>query len=560
MRNYTRYLLIVALATIAFTSCRKSASKQAKYVPKESNFVAAINAKSLVKKLYEGNFTLDSFYASVNDSASKAEMKTNISKMEELKDAGIDWNSDVLAFAAQKGSMLQGQQSTWGAVALLSDAAKLQAYLTKQKKDLKVVNGGDYSYAVVDHNAIVGWNKEVAVFLGGNGSPSYQTDTVGGGSSVPVDSYDPVQDLATIMKLKSDASVGSIDIFNDLLKDKSDAKFFTNNAASVDAIPMMGMTKISDLLKDSYSAGTMDFQDGKIVGNWTTYSNKEFANIIEKNSKGDADLDMVDMYPGKPNVFAAFSFNPQLLVDILKFIGLEKTANDFLANNMKMTVSEMLQAFGGDFAIVFSDFAESSKIDSTMMSAAPDFKYVFNAKVGDKNAFEKLMTKLEQNKMVTKRGDGYALASPSVMQTATSFNAQNMIFASDSVLLVQYKGATKKDNIASDVRDKVKGKPGALYIDFASIMNSMTDTSAAFQTAKNTFRDMIITGDHIKGKETKSEMQVRFVNEKENSITSLLRWASKMAAQPKMKLHHADWADEIDSADVIAPPIPSKNL
>src|SRR5688500_3253854 len=98
MKAYTRYLLALTLVVVAFTSCRKSASKQAKYIPKSANVVAAVNAKAIAKKLYEGSFTLDSFAAAMHDTADQRRWKEHMTKIDELKDAGIDWNSDVLVF------------------------------------------------------------------------------------------------------------------------------------------------------------------------------------------------------------------------------------------------------------------------------------------------------------------------------------------------------------------------------------------------------------------------------------------------------------------------------
>lgn len=551
MRTYTRYLLVLAMSIVVFTSCRKSASKQAKYIPKAATMVAAVNAKAIAKKLYSGSFTLDSFAAAVHDTAEQRHWKENMQKIDELKDAGIDWDSDVLAFFAQKGGMMQGQQTTAGAVALLSDGAKLEAFIKKQHKDVKIEKGTDYTYANVDDDMIIGWNKEVAVVLGGSAPQTMFRDSL---DTAQPAKFNAAAELALLMKLKKDESIAALDPFNDLLKEKADMKFFSNPSSSIESVPMLGMTKITELVKDSYTSGTVNFEDGKIVGEFTSHSNKDMANIIEKNAKGDADLAMIDAAPTKPTVFMAASFNPQLIVDVLKFIGLEKTADDFLATSMKMSSAEILKAFNGDMALMMSDF---HSIDSLSAPQTKEMNFVFNAKVGDKAAYDKLMAKLEEQKVVVRTDKGFASPMAGGMDMSTEFNNTNILVASDSSYLQQYKAGAKKDNISSEIRDKVKGKPFAMYVDIAGILNGFSDTAASVRTAKATFRDAVMTSDHIKGKEMKGKFEMRFLNEKENSLTSLMRWLSKVAAEPrKMK-----WNDDMQvDTTAIAAPIPTSSL
>ena len=95
------------------------------------------------------------------------------------------------------------------------------------------------------------------------------------GSEAP----DPKKSLDALFGLKEETSVASIPEFVDLLAEKGDMLFFSNSTGALNTLPLLGMTKFADLLKDSYGAGVINFEDGKVNANFKSYSGKDLADI-----------------------------------------------------------------------------------------------------------------------------------------------------------------------------------------------------------------------------------------------------------------------------------------
>ena len=63
------------------------------------------------------------------------------------------------------------------------------------------------------------------------------------------------------------------------------------------SVPLLGMTKIADLFKNSYGAGTVNFENGKVTANFKSYCGKDLADILNKYKSSAADMNMVNQYP-----------------------------------------------------------------------------------------------------------------------------------------------------------------------------------------------------------------------------------------------------------------------
>jgi hypothetical protein len=144
-------------------------------------------------------------------------------------------------------------------------------------------------------------------------------------------------------------------------------------------------------------------------------------------------------------------------------------------------------------------------------------------------------------------------------------DGKNLVIATDSVLLQQYLANKGNAAIPAAVADQSKGKAIAFYVDFNKIASSFaTDSDAsAANAAKETFNHLIGTTDNFNGKFIEGKMDLKMVNDKENSLVSLVKFfaaASKEAAKIQHRMdHHMGGMDMenmpmIDSAELAPPP------
>jgi hypothetical protein len=402
---------------------------------------------------------------------------------------------------------------------------------------VQVQKADKYSYATLQDGFVAGWNDEVALIAKSSSTNMQQpTSSADFGASQKA--------LTTYFTQKEDASIAEVDAFEDAAKDKADVLLFTSSSGALASVPMLGMSKASDLLKDLYSASTINFEEGKVVMDSKAYTNEMLADTLKKYAGPKVDMAMVDRYPGAVNGFAAFSFNPQLLVAMMNIAGFTATANQGL-QQLGFTVDDVTRAFKGDFAVIFSNVGVAEKTNPEypgMKVTQPTGKLLFNAAIGDKGAYDKIVTALARQGIMVQKNGQYILremAEGSADGFVMNTDGKNLIVASDAALLQQYQGGSGKVSLPDGVRDKVNGNAVAFYADIAGILNAMpadTTGDAMLNSAKQTFRDAIITSENISGNTIKGHLEVRMINEKENSLAGLSRYFGTVAnTMDKMK-------------------------
>jgi hypothetical protein len=555
MKHIARYFLLFAVILFIATSCKKPVPDQTKYIPKDATFVVDLDWKSLSQKASKGNMNWDSLFRSLSQSNDDSLLASGKKKFDDFMNSGVDVEHNVFLFARTSNSIMNGSSTMGGAIAILKDADKFEAYIKRQAGANEIKKGNNYSYSTMGNNVAVGWNKEVVIlsgsYTGKNGADSSSS------TSSPLQ-----QTFSSLFSQKEDESVAAIPEFRDLLAEKGDILLWTNSGSMLNSVPLLGMTKISDLFKDSYGAGVVNFEDGKVTGTFKSYSGKDLAAIWKKYAGPTADMKMVTQYPLPVAGFAAFSFNPQIIYEIIKYAGFEGTANEFL-EKQGLTLNDLLKAFKGDFAIVFSDLGIAEKENNyngmKFKSKQTVGKLVFNAAIGDKASYDKIVSKLaEQGEMEMQNGQYVPKGFGN--ELAWSMDGKNLIIATDKDLMQQYLSGKGNAALPADVAAEANGKSVAFYIDINKILQSFPVDSSAIPTmnaAKNTFKMAMSTTENFNGKYVSSNFRLQTMNDKENSLVTLIKFfaaASQQIKETGKRFEHKDMISN-DSTDMVPPPV-----
>ncbi len=180
---------------------------------------------------------------------------------------------------------------------------------------MQIQKANIYSYASLKDGFVAGWNDDAALVVNATSMNMQTGETnaaIAGASQKALTAY---------FNQKEDASIASVAAFKDAAKDKADMLLFTSSSGALASVPMLGMSKASDLLKDFYSASTINFEDGKVVMDSKAYTNDMLADTLKKYAGPKVDMDMVNHYPGAVNGFALFSFNPRIVTAIMNIAG-----------------------------------------------------------------------------------------------------------------------------------------------------------------------------------------------------------------------------------------------
>lgn len=518
--------LLLSTVLLAATSCKTKTPDQTKYIPKDAVFVFDLNWKSLSDKASKAKINWDSLVRAnatePGDDSSIAKVKR---EFESFIHSGIDTTSNVFFFMKTGGSIMSGQSTSGGVVAALKDLAAFEAYVKKHENASQIQKGNNFSYANLKDDLFVGWNDDV-VILSGSQTHGFKFDTSNSMNRAPGGSSGSAeQTLNTLFNQKEEESIASIPEFRDLTNEKADMLFWSNSGSMFNSLPMLGVTKFADLFKGSYVAGTINFEDGKAVANFKSYSGKELADMMKKYPGHEVDMRLVNSYPFPVSGFAAFSFNPQLLSEIIKYSGLESMANQYL-EKQGLTLNDVIKVFKGDFVIVFSDITTGGHI--------PSAKLIFNATIGDKAAYDKIVSVLaKEGLMEMKNGQYVPVPMGMGDKFAWNMDGKNLTVATDNDLLQQYLSGKGNAAVPSNVASEAKGKSAVVYVDINKIIQTVSTNPAdeSANAAKATFKTAIGTSDKFNGKYVESNFELNTVNQNENSLASLIKFFASVSGK-----------------------------
>ena len=545
-----RFFLGFILITGLLTSCNNPSPNEAKYIPKDASAVFVIDPKILHDKLEKSGINMDTlinrlFQRNAVDTADRKHFY-------EIKDgAGINWESKIFFFGLQ--STDQTNASVINLMAGLFDATKFETFLKKQSffVNKAVQKEKGYSYILINNESMISWNESIVI------GSSYQNkikpiyDTVAMKFIVPEKANNEKEMKAEVYKYfnqKESESLSSVDAFGKMFQSKSDGYAFssTNRYLSILGSMPLQLPKLEELVKDNYIASTLSFEDGKIVATATTYTNPFLSSILKRYAGPTVNLSLIENYPSENiNMIMMASFNPEIFGGVLKQLEVEGLVNNFIEKT-GFTSQELYKTLKGDIAVVVSDLQMPSKDlkvknDSTLtFERKPLGKMIFNAPIGDPVAFAKIMNKAVELGYFSKNGSIYSAGKlMSFMGMYMRADDKNLIIASDSLTYVQYISNKNKAVISNDALNMFKGKSVIAYIDITNTIkgflnNQNGDYKNSLVTAKETFKDLIISSDNFDGNSLKGKFEIRLNNEKQNSLVTLTSLFTDIAVDMRM--------------------------
>lgn len=553
MKSFFRLLLLLVTATALFPSCKNASPKQTKFIPKDAAFVAMLNTSSVKSKLVKSQATIENLLKSISHNSDTA-LDKGKKEWEDLKNSGVDLDENIYASVVQKdGGMRMGQMpmassSVVSVVAGLEDASKFEAYLKKKDATAQIKKEKEFSYSSNENN-MVAWGKDVIIFMTYNSAPSMpELDSIAPAFEVKPtqlpEPFDIKAEMISYFNLKEDESIASIAQFRELATGKADGSLWMNASSTASQVPFP-LPKLNELLENSYTAATINFEDGRVVMNSKTYTSDAMGDLLEKYSGSTVDLDLVKNYPSDNiNAFFVSSFNPEFFTGLVKFLEVGSFVDGFIKKSIgpDYGLQDILKAIKGDVAVVVSDMNVRGADSATMVKEVKQAntnqsfnkaKVLVNVSVADKVQFNRLMDKLVEQKMMVKANNEYKLA-PELAGAGfkVSLDDKSFLIASDSSIITQYKSGTAKSNIDAAILDGFKGKSAAGFVDLEKILSTIVPNASdaeSVASAKATFKNIKAYAENFKGKTIEGTMEINMKDEKENSLTSLLKFFAASA-------------------------------
>ncbi|MDE3144294.1 MAG: DUF4836 family protein [Bacteroidota bacterium] len=520
---------------IVISSCSSKGPKEAKFIPKDASFVMVVDAGSLKNKLQAANINIDSIINKIfEQDSSQARHKQILKEFQE----NIVWNAQFFIFSTSKKISSVAHGESYNLIAPIKDSARLYAFIHKQDelKDKKVVHEKKYSYMQLGNDVCLSWTDKnvIATFYHVTENKRMTIDSV-----VHVNEPESINKIDELKKQvdafytqSESESLASVSMFMGLFKEKADAYTFSGSSSISKYLSMMPvqLPKLEDLLKDNFTTSTFSFEEGKITAKSSFYPNKTLSAIFKKYSGPTVNLSMVENYPSQNiNGFLLASVNPQVFNEILKELDVDALMNSYF-EKLNISSDDLFKCLKGDIAVAVSDI-NLGRFSGNKDTQGKDQigKMVFNAAVGDKKSFDKMMDKAAENGLLVKQNNTYKAGGLlQIFGIYVHIDDKNLIVASDSLTYAQYVSKTGKANISADVISQIKDKSSAAYVNIESIISGVSSNkfssgdSSAYATAKNTFKDIIATSSNYDGTKIASEFNLRLKNEKQNSLVTLM--------------------------------------
>ena len=544
MKQLFRYALLLVAAAIFFTSCSNKKNEQGKLIPKNAIAVIAVDPQSLLKKIETGKIPFDSIIKKVfNNSNSDSE---TIQLLTTLKESGIDLKEKVYLFAtAEKKITSSSINGSFNIIATIKDISTFENYIQKQKgfAGIGIKKDSNYSYLQADSTISISWTKDYAMITIYHSStfPSspFSLSTPSFQATPATNPTDDLQKLVqSFHSLKETESINTLSYFNQMANDKSDCSvLFSSNYYPVmmSGLPLQ-LSGMESLFKDNYYAIQVNFDDGKITGKSSFYPNHVFDSLLKKYPTKNIDLSAFNNYPSKSiDGIYAISFPFALVGDIIRYAQMEGLLSIGLAKT-GLTTDDIYNCLSGDMTFICSDFTLPQKTNPFERNL-PKAKFIFNAGIGNKESFDKVVNLLVQMGIVAKQNDTY-VAGETVKQLGyyIHINDKRIVVSNDAETGEQYALKIQPGSIDNNLINSFKDYSSGMYIDLEKILSGIPaegDDKALITSLQNTFKTITVKSKGYDDKSSTGEMEITFKDEKQNSLVSLLNAVVAIADQVK---------------------------
>lgn len=545
-----KYLPVIAVLAIVFASC--SGKKSNVPVPADAAVVFHFDGASLNSKLSWDEIKSSEWFKKAKEQAEKSD-ETAQKIMDNPEESGLNIKSDIYVFLTPRG-----RGGYLSAVCDIKDVKKFEDFLQKASKGEKVEKISGLSY-VGDDDAFLTWSDKKLVFVANNPDINSAGSFTGNSRRYDFEKDSLLKIAEEIHSLKGKNSLGNNSKFSSLLSEKGDIHFWVNSGSmygnSLGGI--LALTKIGSLVEGNIGAGTVSFEDGKIVFKGKNYYNKDLAAIYKKAGNTSFNEDVLKKIPaGDVAAAMAFKFKPETIKDLVTLLGVDGILNMALAET-GLTINDIIKATGGEMVLSVSDFTVAEKEVKYEMgngepysykTTEPDAKFLFATSIGDKPAFDRLSEAVKD--MIAKKA-GTDVSEEVSKKMPYSVKENWFVAGNDSSSMNSFGNSKTEHPFIS----KIKGHPMGGYADIqkfisgskSSYANDSVATLIAEESLK-TWQDIIFYGGEFTKDYTEMYGEINFVDKKTNSLKLLNNYlgfiAIKIMEQEKRKKDEVKFPDE----------------
>jgi len=499
--NYLKILSAIAIASAVFISCKNSKSKELT-VPKHASTVVRINGASINSKANLNDLMQADWYRRKKQMTVDSFDKQ---LMEDPDKSGVDLKSDFIYFT-HKSELITYSVFEGG----LKDVSDFEKLLNEKNPGKKTEDGGGFQFMLIDNSDFISWSNSKFIYISGK-------QDMGASTTVSPDSLKTYANF--LYDLKKENSIESNENYSSLLKESGDIHFWSNSADALSDFQFgpVPLIAASAMMQGSITAGTVNFENGKLVIKSKQYLNATLSKLIQNYSAKPLSADLLNHVPQGASIVIAMNYHPQLIRDFLKVSGTESTTNEFL-EDYNLSFVELLQASNGQILMTASELGpQAPASDEEMADDIFPFggNLMFATAVNNDSSFKKLGTTIKQ-----------------VFPTAVVQVQNNWFLVGNSAASVNQFISSNNNPVVSE---KLSGHPFGIHIDIKKGLQQWNvhglDSTLLQQIelSRNFWEDIVSVGGEFTNGAVSFETNVNLADKSTNSLRQFAKYSQQMA-------------------------------
>ena len=495
-----KYLPLILLAFL-FSNCAKKKHPE-KYIPRDAAVVTTLDIQNMALKVMDLNLLFDEhMFWNITPTDRKTQEFDTVGEVPFIE-SGLDFVSRFYMIS----SFSEGENPSYlGLILPLADHGSFRKFAVSRSSQKMTVSPNNVHYTYLKRGGVLGWNKEVAVYL--VASERRLDKTLEG-------------ELFRIFSLKEDHQlVNFYPTFKTLQERTFDVGFWVNlKHLKYSPFPVFRYLAKGTLDEGIYT-GMLNFNDGaiNISTNLSTEQTGEDIHIL----KPSVTTDIWDHVAGEKIAgVACLGLNMNTIYNEFQSEGLMTQSNNYLSF-FNITIEELLDHLSGDMATVLLPAKEGSD------------KERFIIEIGMKNqeVSDKLVKSLSDMGFLKSQGENFLLMNKFHLVEKPEI----LLLTNDEELIgTNFDPASK----ATEFKSKAKQYSMIFYMDFGTIPPYLVHQYGAqlesFSLNIEEIESIEVLQGALVNQQASGSVKILFLDKETNSLLQIVNYVKNMSEEAEV--------------------------
>lgn len=354
-------ILLLGISILFFSSCSNS-PENLKVIPEETNAVSVIDIYSIIKKGKLNEISDLKFFRTF-----KKEIRNENKKVSKIIDnviedptiSGMNFKADVFAYYVNQAT---DEKFISFSVEIENEekfAEFIEDILDKLEIEFDIEKDKNYSYTLIENEAVIGWDENKAVLLIAENYKSRENLDL---------------EIETLFELKEEDQITAKEEFNKFYSYKKDISVWLSTNLFEENYDFKKIEKEIDFdITDNYISAYLNFGDDNISLKTQFTPNSEIQKLMKENDVWNNSMNnqLLNYFPKKHYAIASVSLNPMSYYNIIEQEDdFEKIQSEF-ERETELDLKDLVKSFKGNAVYSLFGFDE---IEYTYMG----YGYGFN--------------------------------------------------------------------------------------------------------------------------------------------------------------------------------------